>query len=43
MFRSLWVCWLVAILGVPILIGFMTDKMLRPDPPEQTASGATNG
>jgi Protein of unknown function (DUF3376)/Patatin-like phospholipase len=30
MFRSLWVCWLIAILGIPIGIGFMPDSMLRP-------------
>jgi hypothetical protein len=37
MFHSLWVCWVLAILGMPILIGFMTDDMLRPDPPEPDA------
>ncbi|MEP7114844.1 MAG: hypothetical protein ABI862_16365, partial [Ilumatobacteraceae bacterium] len=30
MFHSLWVCWLIAILGIPIGIGFMPDSMLRP-------------
>jgi len=29
-FHSLWVCWLVAVLGIPILIGFMPETMLRP-------------
>ncbi len=32
MFHSMWVCWLVGILGIPILLGFMNDKMLRPHP-----------
>ncbi|HEY0519419.1 MAG TPA: DUF3376 domain-containing protein [Ilumatobacteraceae bacterium] len=32
MFHSLWVCWLIAILGIPIAIGFMPDSMLRPLP-----------
>ena len=35
MFHSLWVCWLAAILAIPIAIGFMPDSMLRP-------SGVTN-
>jgi Protein of unknown function (DUF3376) len=30
MFHSLWVCWVLAILGIPIIIGFMPDSMLRP-------------
>ena len=30
MFHSLWVCWLIAVLGLPIAIGFMPDSMLRP-------------
>jgi hypothetical protein len=29
-FHSLWVCWLLAVLGIPILIGFMPENMLRP-------------
>ena len=29
-FHSLWVCWLVSVLGIPILIGFMPEIMLRP-------------
>jgi len=29
-FHSLWVCWFVSILGIPILIGFMPESMLRP-------------
>ena len=32
MFHSMWVCWLVGILGIPILLGFMNDKMLCPHP-----------
>ena len=30
MFHSLWVCWLIAVLAIPIAIGFMPDSMLRP-------------
>jgi hypothetical protein len=30
MFHSLWVCWVVAVLGLPIALGFMPDSMLRP-------------
>ncbi len=29
-FHSMWVCWLVAVLGIPIVIGFLPDAMLRP-------------
>ncbi len=29
-FHSMWTAWMVAILGVPILIGWMPDRLLRP-------------
>jgi len=29
-FHSLWVCWLLAVLGIPVLLRFMPEMMLRP-------------
>ncbi len=29
-FHSMWTAWMIAILGVPILIGWMPDRLLRP-------------
>ena len=48
MFHSMWVCWLIAILGIPVLLGFMNDDMLRPhstqlDPPRPDRSGVASG
>ena len=43
MFHSMLVCWLISILGIPLLLGFMNDKMLRPHPTKPAPTGDVNG
>jgi len=43
MFHSMLVCWLIAILVIPVLLGFMNDTMLRPHPTAADDSGHANG
>jgi TRAP-type C4-dicarboxylate transport system permease small subunit len=43
MFHSLFVCWVLAILVIPVLLGFMTDNMLRPHSTAADSSGQTSG
>jgi hypothetical protein len=43
MFHSLLVCWVIAILVIPLLLGFMTDNMLRPHPAGPDTGGQTSG